>query len=54
MEAYIFFIPFTLLLGLVILWSLIWSIKSGQYDDLESVSHRFLHQEETDNQIEKK
>ncbi len=49
MSILIFLIPIALLLGLAGLGAFIWSIKSGQYDDLEGAAHRILLDDEKDN-----
>ena len=47
MMDYFFLIPIALGLGLTALAAFMWSLKSGQYDDLEGAAERILH-EETD------
>ncbi len=42
MNVLIYLIPIALLLGLLGLIAFIWSIKSGQYDDLEGDARRIL------------
>ncbi len=42
MSVLLFLIPIALLLGLGGLAAFIWSLKSGQYDDLEGAAHRIL------------
>lgn len=42
MSALIYLIPLALLLGLTGLAAFIWSLKSGQYDDIEGTSRRIL------------
>ncbi|VAW04865.1 Type cbb3 cytochrome oxidase biogenesis protein CcoS, involved in heme b insertion [hydrothermal vent metagenome] len=51
MEGMIFLIPIALFLGLVGLGAFLWSMRSGQYDDLEGASYRALFEED---EIEKK
>ncbi len=46
MSILIFLIPVALLLGLVGLGAFIWSIKSGQYEDLEGAARRILVDED--------
>ncbi len=46
MSVLIFLIPIALLLGLIWLVAFIWSIRSGQYDDLEGASLRILMDED--------
>ncbi|MAM34672.1 MAG: cbb3-type cytochrome oxidase assembly protein CcoS [Micavibrio sp.] len=42
MSVLVYLIPLALLLGLAGLAAFIWSLKSGQYDDLDGASHRIL------------
>ncbi|MBY0564598.1 MAG: cbb3-type cytochrome oxidase assembly protein CcoS [Hyphomonadaceae bacterium] len=42
MEIMIFLIPVAVLMGLVGLVAFFWSLKSGQYEDLEGAAHRIL------------
>lgn len=42
MSILIYLIPLALLLGLIGLSAFVWSLKSGQYDDLEGASRRIL------------
>ncbi|MGH1456821.1 MAG: cbb3-type cytochrome oxidase assembly protein CcoS [Alphaproteobacteria bacterium] len=42
MSILIYLIPLALLLGLLGLVAFIWSIKSGQYDDLDGAANRIL------------
>lgn len=39
-------LPFALLLALVFLAAFIWSVRSGQMDDLETPAHRILGEDE--------
>jgi cbb3-type cytochrome oxidase maturation protein len=50
MMDYFYLIPIALGLGLTALAAFMWSLKSGQYDDLEGAAERILH-EETDTPI---
>ncbi len=47
MNDYLYLIPIALGLGLTALAAFMWSLKNGQYDDLEGAAERILH-EETD------
>jgi len=47
MMDYFYLIPIALGLGVTALAAFMWSLKSGQYDDLEGAAERILH-EETD------
>ena len=46
MSAVYIALPFALLLALVFLAAFIWSVKSGQMDDLETPAHRILGEDE--------
>ena len=48
MSVLIYLIPLALLLGLIGLLAFIWSLKSGQYEDLEGASQRILLDDEKD------
>ncbi|WP_298425274.1 cbb3-type cytochrome oxidase assembly protein CcoS [Rhodoblastus sp.] len=50
MNVLVFLIPAAIALGLVGLYGLFWSLKSGQYEDLEGAAYRILQ----DDDIEKK
>ena len=39
-------IPISLLLLGLIVWILLWAVRSGQYDDLEGPAHRILMDED--------
>ena len=42
MNILVFLVPLALGLGLVGLFAFVWSMKAGQYDDLEGAAHRAL------------
>lgn len=42
MDVLIYLIPIALLLGLIGLVAFIWSLKSGQYEDLDGAAQRIL------------
>jgi cbb3-type cytochrome oxidase maturation protein len=42
MLALLWLIPLTLLLGGLALALFAWSVRSGQYDDLDAAAHRIL------------
>ncbi|WP_442754536.1 cbb3-type cytochrome oxidase assembly protein CcoS [Methylocystis sp. JAN1] len=42
MTVLLFLIPLALLLGLAALVAFMWSLKSGQFDDLDGAAHRVL------------
>jgi cbb3-type cytochrome oxidase maturation protein len=46
MSAVYIALPFALLLALLFLAMFIWSVKSGQMDDLETPAHRILGEDE--------
>jgi cbb3-type cytochrome oxidase maturation protein len=42
MEVMVFLVPLALVLGLVGLLGFLWSLKNGQYDDLEGAAWRAI------------
>lgn len=48
MDIIIYLIPIALFLGLVGLGAFIWSIKSGQFDDMDGAAWRVLDDEGDD------
>jgi cbb3-type cytochrome oxidase maturation protein len=42
MSVLLYLVPTALGLGLTGLFAFLWSLKSGQYDDLEGAAHRIL------------
>lgn len=42
MQIIYLLIPISLLLLGLILWILLWAVRSGQYDDLEGPAHQIL------------
>ena len=42
MSGLLYLIPIALMLGLVGLAAFLWSLKSGQFDDLDGAAHRIL------------
>ncbi len=42
MNILVILVPLALALGLVGLGAFVWSMKSGQFDDLEGAAHRVL------------
>lgn len=46
MDVLIYLIPLALCLGAIGLAAFIWSLKSGQYDDLEGDARRILIDED--------
>lgn len=50
MSVLIFLIPIALALGLLGLGAFIWSLKSGQYDDLDGAARRILNDDDKPNQ----
>ena len=47
MDALIFLIPIALGLGLLGLGAFLWSLKSGQYDDIDGAAERILFDDDT-------
>lgn len=48
MSVLLYLIPIALLLGLLGLGAFLWTMKSGQYDDLDGAAHRILLDDEDD------
>ncbi|MEC8664079.1 MAG: cbb3-type cytochrome oxidase assembly protein CcoS [Pseudomonadota bacterium] len=48
MSVLIYLIPIALLLGLIGLVGFVWSLRSGQYDDLDGAAQRILMDDEKD------
>lgn len=46
MNILIFLVPAALLLGLLGLVAFLWSLRSGQYDDLEGAAERILYDDD--------
>jgi cbb3-type cytochrome oxidase maturation protein len=42
MSSLIFLVPIALVLGGAALWAFLWSLRSGQYDDLDGAAERIL------------
>ncbi|MEQ8266993.1 MAG: cbb3-type cytochrome oxidase assembly protein CcoS [Parvibaculum sp.] len=54
MNILIFLVPAALILGLLGLAGFLWSLRSGQYDDLEGAAERILFDDDDDKPDEKK
>ena len=48
MNGLLYLIPVALFLGLLGLAAFIWSMKSGQYDDLDGAAERILYDDQDD------
>lgn len=48
MDILVYLIPIALVLGLIGLVAFIWSLKSGQYDDLDGAALRILMDDENE------
>lgn len=46
MDVLIYLIPAALGLGLLGLVAFLWSLRSGQYEDLDGAAERILHDDE--------
>lgn len=46
MSGLVFLVPIALFLGLLGLGAFLWSMRSGQYDDLEGAARRILLDDE--------
>jgi cbb3-type cytochrome oxidase maturation protein len=50
MTVLLFLIPLALLLGLGALAAFMWSLKSGQFDDLDGAAHRVLMDDDVEDE----
>ena len=50
MNVLLFLIPLALLLGLGALVVFLWSLRSGQYDDLDGAAHRVLMDDDVEDE----
>lgn len=50
MDVLIYLIPVALALGLLGLAGFLWSLKAGQYDDLEGAKYRILEDDDLPDQ----
>ena len=48
MNVLIFLIPIALGMGALGLLAFLWSLKTGQYDDLDGAAERILHDDDED------
>ena len=48
MTILVYLLPVALFLGLVALAAFLWSIRSGQYDDLDGAAERILYDDDDD------
>ena len=46
MDVIVYLIPIALFLGLLGLVAFLWSLKSGQFEDMEGAAERILHDED--------
>ncbi|GAA0785964.1 cbb3-type cytochrome oxidase assembly protein CcoS [Marinobacterium sediminicola] len=46
MEIIYLLIPIAIILVSVALWAFFWSVRQGQFDDLESPAHRILFEDD--------
>ena len=46
MSSLLYLVPLALILGGVALWAFFWSLKSGQYEDLDGAAERILLDDE--------
>jgi cbb3-type cytochrome oxidase maturation protein len=46
MNGLIYLIPIALGLGLLALGAFLWSLKAGQYEDMDGAAERILHDDE--------
>jgi cbb3-type cytochrome oxidase maturation protein len=49
MEVLVYLIPIAIFMGLIGLCAFIWSLKNGQFDDLDGAANRILFDDDTEN-----
>ncbi len=54
MDVLVFLIPIALFLGALGLVAFLWSLKSGQYDDLEGAKWRILEDDDLPDEDERR
>jgi len=42
MNVLVFMVPLALLIGIAALFGFLWSLKNGQYDDVQGTAYRIL------------
>lgn len=52
MSGLLLLIPAALLLGLIGLAAFLWSLRSGQFEDLDGAAERILHDDDDDDDRE--
>ncbi|NNG04277.1 MAG: cbb3-type cytochrome oxidase assembly protein CcoS [Inquilinus sp.] len=50
MEGLLYLIPAALFLGLLGLGAFLWSLKSGQFEDLDGAAERILYDDEDEDE----
>ena len=48
MTNLLILIPAALALGVLVLAAFLWSLRTGQYDDLDGAAERILHEDDED------
>ncbi len=48
MDSILFLIPISIIFLTIAIIALVWNIKSGQFDDLESPAHKILFDDDDD------
>lgn len=54
MEAYLFLLPVTIIIVIVMLYALFWALKNKQYDDLDGAAQRILFHDDAVKNVAKK
>jgi len=54
MEVFLFLIPFTLLIIIIMLIALFWALRNNQYEDLKGEGERILFHQERSKELAKK
>ena len=46
MEVLYLLVPLSLGLAALVIWALLWAVRSGQFEDLEGAAHRILRDDD--------
>jgi cbb3-type cytochrome oxidase maturation protein len=49
MSSLVFLIPLALVLGIIALAAFLWSLKAGQYEDMDGAAERILLDDDNEN-----
>jgi cbb3-type cytochrome oxidase maturation protein len=50
MDEFFYLVPLSLVLGVIGLGLFLWSLRNGQYEDLDGAAERILYEDDTPSQ----